>query len=122
MNRQIRVYDPEKQLLLVPDHETSPSTIPLASNPAEETWRCMACQYLNHGSDDRCAMCSVMRTTGAGNDKLPGSESSLVRKTSGDATEASPVEIKPVIRTSKIGVGMKLKKNMEVRIRRRNEL
>jgi len=63
-----------------------------------------------------------MRTTGAGNDKLAGSESSLVRKTSRDATEASPVEIKPVIRTSKIGVGMKLKKNMEVRIRRKNEL
>ena len=99
MNRQIRVYDPEKQLLLVPDHETSPSTVPLTSNTAEETWRCMACQYLNHGSDDRCSMCSVMRTT-----------------------EASPVEIKPVIRTSKIGVGMKLKKNMEVRIRRKNEL
>ena len=80
----------------------------------------MACQYLNHGSGDRCAMCSVART--AGSDKPAGNDSSLVKKTSRDAIEVSAVEVKPVIRTSKIGVGMKLKRNMEVRMRRRNEL
>lgn len=121
MNSQLRVYDPEKQLLLDPDHETPQSAIPVASDSSEATWRCAACQYLNHGSGDRCIMCSVSRTGGVGSDKPMGNDSSFVKKASREMTDTSTVDIKPVVRTSKIGVGMKLKKNMEVRMKRQNE-
>lgn len=86
--------DPEKQALLA--KSVAPSQSRGAEEPTwggavesrgEESWRCGVCQYLNHGAEDKCSMCSVAR-------KEPA------------------VEIpQPVLKKSALGVGMKLKKN-----------
>ena len=126
--RRIGTFDdPEKQLLLAQKQDISrenhhPISVQLRNGIQEETWRCAVCQYLNRGSGDRCSMCNVARIGNSMNDKSPMTDYSLGNMPSRDSGEVPVIETHPVIKTSKIGTGMKLKKSVEVELRRKNEL
>ena len=83
---------------------------PPASNPRsslpEDSWRCTVCQYLNRGGDS-CKMCRTSRKTEK-EDVLSGME------TDEESIPIPPVIAQPVVKTSTIGTGMKLKRNVEV--------
>ena len=90
-----------------------PSVPILRSSLPEDSWRCTVCQYLNRGGDN-CKMCRTSRKAEK-EDVLSGMDTDEDSTSTPTPTPTpTPVITQPVVKTSTIGTGMKLKRNVEV--------
>ena len=106
-----RKNDQEQQGLLTvkvddENQEVQPKPLLNAVVVPDEVWRCSVCivfyccsfvgQYLNRGENDRCPMCNSLR----GQESV----STPIERTAEERAE-------PIVKKSKIGVGMKLSRS-----------